>query len=170
LFEMFRDPRYLAPLGVLIAVIFVSAVLAYENSSPNAVAARAGGATVSSAAGAPTPAGAVTDDRRLLDLTKLRDAFLAYRRLHGRFPASRGGSLQTICASDSDAGCALISVAPDAVYADRDQSYWFASDGARVVLVARSDGAYGAAQCPAALPPALSGGPLMCLAFERPVQ
>jgi hypothetical protein len=167
---MFRDPRYLAPLGVLIGVMLVSAVLAQENSSRSAASSSAMPAATS-AADAPTPTlvAASTDAHRLQDLTKLRDAFLAYRRKNGKFPVTKDG-ITTVCASQADPGCVLASVAPAAPFTDQDQPYWFVSDGSRVVLVARAQTVTNNAQCPLVLPSDLSGAPLICLEFERLAQ
>ena len=63
-------------------------------------------------------------------------------------------------------GCAL---AP-APFGDGDEPYWFRSDGARVYLVARAEAATDTAQCPLTLPSDLTGVPILCLQFERPVQ
>jgi hypothetical protein len=169
---MFRDPRYLAPLGVLIAVIFVSAVLAHENtgrSSASAATPAATSAVVSGADSTPSPAVDSADAHRLADLTKLRDAFLAYRRKNGKFPITKDG-ITTICADQADPGCVIISVAPAAPFADKDQPYWFVSDGSRVALVARADKASDSTTCPRVLPADLAGAPVICLEFERPAQ
>ena len=64
----------------------------------------------------------------------------------------------------------LASVPGGAPFADGDQPYWFLSDGTRVVLIARAQTASNTAQCPPALPAALTGVPVMCLKVERPAQ
>jgi hypothetical protein len=180
---MFRDPRYLAPLGVLLGVIFVSAAVAYTgsgnpsaNPSQSATAVTMAGAdpgaqgdATAEPASTPTMDDAAIDARRLRDLTKLRDALLAYRREHGKFPVTKKG-ITTICASPSDPGCVLASMPGGAPFADGNQPYWFVSDGARVVLVARAQAASDATQCPPVLPAELTGVSLTCLKFERPVQ
>ena len=180
---MFRDPRYLAPLGVLLGVIFVSAVLARNGPgryavasvpSPTATATSAGNQGGQDSPPAAEPPPPTTDDaaidaRRLQDLVKVRDALLVYRRQHGKFPVTKNG-LTTLCAQPSDPGCVLGSGAGGPPFADGDQPYWYLSDGARVVLVARAQTATDASQCPAMLPIELAGGPLICLKFERPVQ
>ena len=169
MFEMFRDPRYLAPLAVLLGVIFLSAALA-QHGSKGSAAASALSPTVLAATATPdptpTPDGAAIDARRLRDLVKVRDALLAYRRQHGKFPVTKNG-ITTICAAPTDAGCVL-SETGSVPFADGDQPYWFISDGARVALVARAESASDPAQCPAALPAALVGTPVMCLKFDRP--
>ena len=116
-----------------------------------------------------TPDDAAIDARRAQDLAKVRDALLAYRRQHGKFPVTKNG-ITTICASPSDPGCALALVPGGAPFADGDQPYWFLSDGTRVVLVARAQTASNTSQCPPALPAALTGVPVMCLKVERPAQ
>jgi hypothetical protein len=174
---MFRDPRYLAPLGVLTGVILVSAALVLHGPGRSAAGSAASptpGATLAAPAtpeptATPTPDDAAVDARRLLDLIKVRDALLAYRRQHGSFPVTKKG-ITTLCASPSDPGCVLASMPGGAPFADGDQPYWFVSDGTRVVLVARALTASDTGQCPPALPPTLSGVPLTCLKFERPAQ
>ena len=164
---MFRDPRYLAPLGVLLGVIVVAAVAAYAGSGRSDASVvpiattMAGDATPAATA---TPERESTDARRMRDLVKVRDAMLAYRQQHGKFPISK--SLGALCATSSDPGCAL---AP-APFADGDEPYRFRSDGARVYLVTRAETATDTAQCPPALPDELTGVPVLCLQFERPVQ
>jgi hypothetical protein len=169
---MFRDPRYLAPLGVLIGVMLVSAVFAYENPGGSAASPPAAPTATSAAAALqPTPAldDASIDAHRVQDLTKLRDAFLAYRRKNGKFPVTSDG-ITTICADPADPGCVLASVAAGVPFADRDQPYWFVSDGSRVVLVARAQTATNSTQCPRVLPPDLTAASVICLEFERPAQ
>ena len=169
---MFRDLRYVAPLGVLIGVILVSAVLAHESSGRSAAASPAAPAAVSPTS-APestaTPDGATVNAHRLQDLTNLRDVFLAYRRQHGKFPMTKDG-ITTVCHEAADPGCALASTGANVPFADGDQPYWFISDGSRVVLLAPAQPASGARQCPAALPFPLAAGPLICLQIERPAQ
>jgi hypothetical protein len=173
LFEMFRDPRYLAPLGVLVGVIFVSAALAHEGPGRSSASSPATPAVTFAAASdpeaTPTPDAVSIDAHRLQDLTKLRDAFLAYRRKNGKFPVTKDG-ITTICAGEADPGCVLASVASGAPFADRDQPYWFVSDGSRVVLVAPAQAPSDSTQCPRVLPPDLAGAPVICLQFERPAQ
>ena len=180
---MFRDPRYLAPLAVLLGVIFVSAVLARNGPgryaaasvpSPTALATAAGNqggqdSPPAAEAPPPTPDDAAVDARRMQDLVKVRDALLVYRRQHGKFPVTKNG-LTTLCAQPSDPGCVLGFGDGGPPFADGDQPYWYSSDGARVVLVARARAATDASQCPAKLPIERSGSPLVCLKFERPVQ
>jgi hypothetical protein len=164
---MFRDPRYLAPLGVLLGVIFVAAIAA-ETGSGRTVASAVPTAAVATAEASASPTAAatadagVTDARRMRDLVRVRDAMLAYRQAHGKFPVTKNG-MTTLCASSSNPGCVL---AP-APFADGDEPYWFLSDGSHVYLVARGDSGLDNAQCPSALPSALAGVPLVCLEFER---
>ncbi len=168
---MFRDPRYLAPLGVLTGVILVSAALALHGPGRSAAGSDASPtpAATLAAPATPTPDNAAVDARRLLDLVKVRDALLSYRRLHGSFPVTKNG-ITTVCEGPSDPGCVLASMPGGAPFADGDQPYWFVSDGTRVVLVAHALTASDTAQCPPALPPTLTGVPLICLKFERPAQ
>jgi hypothetical protein len=117
----------------------------------------------------PTSADAAIDARRLLDLVKVRDALLSYRRQHGRFPVTKNG-ITTLCAKPSDPGCVLKDGAGGPPFADGDQPYWYLSDGARVVLVARAQTAMEVSPCPEMLPSELTGTALVCLGFERPLQ
>jgi hypothetical protein len=171
---MFRDPRYLAPLGVLLGVILLSSVLAQRATGhsaaaiePSATAAAGEGAAGPGATS--TPDGAAIDAARLQDLVKVRNALLAYRRLNGRFPVTKNG-VTTICTAPSDPGCVLATQPGAVPFADGDLPYWFLSDGARVVLIAPAQSASDLADCPPVLPPQLSGKPLICLKFDRPAQ
>jgi hypothetical protein len=162
---MFRDPRYLAPLGVLLGVIVVAGAAARTGSGrSDASVAPVATATAGAPAATATPDGAAIDARRMGDLVKIRDAMLAYRQQHGKFPTSK--SLTPICGASSDAGCAL---AP-APFADGDEPYFFRSDGAQVFLVARGLTVTDMSQCPLVLPDELTGVPLTCLQFARPMQ
>ena len=168
---MFRDPRYLAPLSVLIGVILLSAVLAQHGSKGSAAASAPSPAVAADTAeptAIPTPDGAALDAHRLEDLVKVRDALLVYRRQHGKFPVTKNG-VTTICAAPTDPGCVL-SETGGVPFADGDQPYWFISDGARVALVARAATAFDPAHCPRALPPQLAAAQLMCLKFDRSAQ
>lgn len=170
---MLRDPRYLAPLGVLLGVILLSAVLAQRASGDSAAAsAPSATAVIDDATATPaptsTPDGGAIDAARLQDLVKVRDALLAYRRLHGKFPITKNAA--TICAAPSDPGC-VVALEPGTVpFADGDQPYWFVSDGARVTLIAPAHTPFNAAQCPPVLPAILTGQPVICLKFDRAVQ
>jgi hypothetical protein len=170
---MFRDPRYLAPLGVLLGVILLSSVLAQRSTGQSAAASAPSATVVADATAGPsptsTPDGAAVDARRLQDLVKVRTALLAYRRQNGRFPVTKNG-VTTICTAPADPGCAL-AVRPGAVpFADGDQPYWFLSDGARVVLIAPATTPSDQAECPPVLPPELNGKGLICLKLDRPAQ
>lgn len=183
MFEMFRDPRYLTPLGLLLGVILVSALLARNGSgryaaasvpSPTATATSAGnqGGRDNPPTGerpTPTPDDAAIDARRMQDLVNVRDALLAYRRQRGKFPVTKNG-VTTLCAQTSDLGCVPGSGAGGPPFADRDQPHWYLSDGVRVVFVARAQTATDSSQCPAMLPIELTGSPLVCRKFEGPVQ
>lgn len=169
---MFRDPRYLAPLGVLLGVILLSSVLAQRSSGPTAAASAPSATVVASTATAEpaptaTPDGAAIDAGRLQDLVKVRNALLAYRRQNGRFPVTKNG-VTTICTAATDPGCVLASKPGAVPFADGDQPYWFLSDGARVVLVAPATTPSDLAECPPVLPPQLAGKSLICLKFDRP--
>ncbi len=164
---MFRDPRYLAPLGVLLGVIVVAGVAARTGpgrSDASAVPVATATATAAAPAATATPDGAAIDARRMGDLVKIRDAMLQYRQEHGKFLTSK--VLTVLCGALSDPGCAL---AP-APFADGDEPYYFRSDGAQVFLVARGLTATDTSQCPPVLPEELTGVPLTCLQFARPAQ
>ncbi len=161
---MFRDPRYLAPLGVLLGVMLVAAVLASDCSSRHAAASREPTVVVEQSS-----ARAVTDADRLQDLAKLRTAMLAYRKRHDAFPVTAQG-ITTICAVQTDPGCVLGSLGTAPPFADRDRPYWFISDGVRAVLVAVSEAASNSAQCPRVLPPELVAALLICLPIGGPPQ
>ena len=169
MFEMFRDPRYLAPLGVLLGVILLSSVLAQRSTGPTAAASAPTATATTGPAPTATPDGAAIDAGRLQDLVKVRNALLAYRRQNGRFPVTKNG-VTTICIAPTDPGCVLASQPGAVPFADGDQPYWFLSDGARVVLVATATTPSDLAECPLALPPQLAGKSLICLKFDRPAR
>ena len=170
---MFRDPRYLAPLGVLLGVILLSSVLAQRSTGQTAAAQVPAPSATAPATAEPaptaTPDGAAIDAGRLQDLVKVRTALLAYRRQNRRFPVTKNG-VTTICIAPTGPGCVLASQPGAVPFADGDQPYWFLSDGARVVLISTATTPSDLAECPPALPPQLTGKSLICLKFDRPAQ
>jgi len=161
--ELFRDPRYLIPLAMLVGVIVISAAMG------------AGPAAVDSAVPAvpgiprtenPTPTPDASNDyRRAIDLGVLRDAAQTFYRTHGSFP-STGGAVVALCVDAADAGCALRE-ARGLPSGDGEFPYHYASDGsAYAVFIARADTPGDETQCPATLPPSLSGMPVMCARAE----
>lgn len=177
MFDMFRDPRYLLPLGVLVGVILASATLAHTNTSdatgtPPLATVEAPHTPISKstdtirAVATPGLDDVLLDSRRALDLARLRDAAIAYKAAHGTYPASRD-VVSPVCAQPSDAGCVLSTIAPDLAYTDGKLPYWFASDGATdFVVIARAQIPTDTSQCPSPLPPALSAAPVLCLRVQ----
>lgn len=154
--EIFRDPRYLVPLGILLAVIVVSAALVYDERAAQG--------------SAPTPvpdAAAVVDYRRIVELGRLRDAAVEYARKHGELPSTHD-EIVPLCALPDDAGCALRDVAPDLPADDGQLPYWYQSDGRSYFLfIARANADGDARDCPPVLPAPLSSGPVMCVRGGR---
>lgn len=172
---MSRDPRYLLPLAILIGVIVVSAALV-ERGRTSAKTASPAAPAVSVTAIGDAPAAEATprlddqfvDARRALDLVQLRDALAEYRKQHNGYP-STDGAVTTLCATPSDAGCALSSIMPDAPFGDDGGPYWYVSDGrnfATLIAIAKLPHVRGQ-NCPRQLPPALSGGQLICVSVPR---
>ncbi|HXK34446.1 MAG TPA: hypothetical protein VNM91_10585 [Dehalococcoidia bacterium] len=152
--EIFRDPRYLVPLGILLAVIVVSAALVYD------------GRTAQSSAPAPDAA-TVVDYRRIVDLGRLRDAAVEYGRKHAELP-STSDEIVPLCALPGDAGCAFRDVAPDLPVDDGQLPYWYQSDGRSYFLfIARANKHGDTRDCPPVLPAPLSSGPVMCVRGGR---
>jgi hypothetical protein len=150
---MFRDPRYLLPLAILLGVIVVSAVLVANERA----------AAGSAAPGSEAEAAAVVDYYRSIDLNRLRDAAIEYGRRHGLLPTT-GGLIQQVCATPQDAACALREVAEQLPAGDGRDPYWYQSDGSSYFLfISRANGEHDRSDCPPVLPPALVAVPIMCL-------
>ncbi len=159
--EMIRDPRYLLPLGLLVAVIMIS--FAIGRGDTHAQSGERGPATT--AAPQPTPDDAAVDARRTGDLQRLSDALGVYRERHGSYPSTRN-TIAQVCSSDSDAGCALKAITGDLVFSDGDEPYYYASDGARYVLMARGKTAGDPRSCPVGLPAELAAGAVICMSGD----
>ena len=162
--DMVRDPRYIAPLAVLLAVILVSAALG-GRALPSVGASGRPSAT-------PGPTEVLSredqllDARRALDLGKLRDALTLYRRRNGTYP-STAGRITTLCDQPSDAGCALSSLGAKLPFSDGELPYWYASDGSTYfALIARAQQAGDTSRCPGPLPDELAVAPVMCIRSE----
>jgi hypothetical protein len=155
---MFRDPRYLVPLGVLVAVILISAVLGRAAESTDAPA----GSDVRSSGVAPTPDASLRDLQRTGDLFRVRDALEAYRSQHGAVP-STGNVLMALCEDRDDPGCSLESIDHQLKFSYDGDRYWYASDGQRFVVIARADQAAPTNECPVGLPREIAGKPIICV-------
>jgi hypothetical protein len=159
---MLRDPRYLLPLGLLVAVIMISFVAGRGNTHAQTGALHH--ATVT-ATPQPTPDDAIIDARRTGDLQRLTDALAVYVKRHGEYPSTHNAIMQ-VCGSDTDAGCALKAVAPDLIFSDAGDPYYYASDGNRYVLISREQATSDACACPVGLPAELVAGPVICRSGE----
>jgi hypothetical protein len=164
LVELLRDPRYLAPLGVLIVVILIASLLGRGDSHAQSQAPA--GQPHATGPVDPTPDTAAIDARRMSDLTRGRDALEDYLGRYGSFPNTRN-TLTTLCAQPSDAGCELKNVSHDLSFSDGDAVYWYASDGARFVLIATALTAQDTGDCPVGLPAELAAAPVICVRGER---
>lgn len=154
---MLRDPRYLVPLGLLVAVIMISFMAGRGDTHAQSGAPRHAVTAVPVA----TPDDAAVDLRRTGDLGRLSDALAVYHDRNGVYPSTRGAIMQ-ICGADTDAGCALKAVAARLTFADAGDPYYYASDGARYVLISRARAASDTSACPVGLPAELVAGPVIC--------
>jgi hypothetical protein len=114
---------------------------------------------------AATPDDAAIDMRRAADLQRLSDALAAYHQRHDTYPTTRNAITQ-VCGADTDAGCALRAITADLVFKDGDDPYYYASDGARYVLMARAKEIGDARGCPVGLPAELAAGGVICMSSE----
>jgi hypothetical protein len=162
--DIVRDPRYIAPLAVLVAVILVSAALG-GRALPS-VGASDQPTPTARPTEALSPEDQLLDARRALDLGYLRDALALYRRRNGAYP-STGGRVATLCDKPSDAGCALSSLGSRLPFSDGELPYWYASDGATYFsLISRAQQSGDTSQCPRPLPKELAVAPVMCVRGE----
>jgi xanthine dehydrogenase small subunit len=115
--------------------------------------------------GGATPDDATIDARRTGDLQRLTDALAVYVKRHGDYPSTHNAIMQ-VCGSDTDAGCALKAVAPDLIFSDAGDPYYYASDGNRYVLISRAKATSDAGACPVGLPAELVAGPVICRSGE----
>ncbi len=87
-------------------------------------------------------------------------------RSSSSYPATYG-DFQLVCGTTADAACVLRSYNPDLPARDRHAlSYWYRSDGATFDLFAAGEVQPIPNDCPRTLPPALSGGPILCVSSE----
>jgi hypothetical protein len=114
---------------------------------------------------AATPDDAAIDTRRGADLQRLSDALAAYHQRHDTYPTTRNAITQ-VCGAETDAGCALNAITGGLVFKDGDDPYYYASDGARYVLMARAKVAGEARGCPVGLPAELVAGGVICMTSE----
>ena len=167
--ELFRDPRYVIPLAMLIFVIIVSAAMgagpgAVDSAVPSIPYVPRQGETQTAE---PPSAALIKDYQRAVDLGKLHDAALAIRERTGAFP-STNDTVVELCASPADRGCA-IREERGLASGDGEFPYYYASDGATyATFVARAETQGDVSRCPAPLPAALVGVPVMCVRVEAP--
>ena len=164
----FRDPTYLIALAALIGLLVASVVLALTYSSA------AGGAPVAAVAPTPVPTPAPTaiptptlaqvllDSRRALDLQQDATALEAFRASRGAYPTSEN-NFMTFCNFAFDPGCQLALVTKKISGGDGTYPYWYRSDGAAFTLFAQVETQPADNGCPAAVPPLLTGVPLLCI-------
>lgn len=161
----FRSPAYLLPLAVLIGVTAVSLALTRAGSGSSATPQPSAVQPTATAPVAPTPtqpAESSADARRRADLAALADLLETYRSRNGTYPTTQG-YFNTVCTQAFDAGCLLTTVSKQLPVTDGTHPYWYRSDGASYTLFAYADAKPAQDDCPAALPPALAGGPVICL-------
>jgi hypothetical protein len=161
--ETLRDARYVVPFTVLVGVIVLSAALAGVQPAHMAPGLAASAPDTATNVSAPTqPALSPADARRTADLATLSDLLETYRSRNGTYPSTEGYTL-TLCATAWDPGCLLASLSSHLPASDGTHPYWYRSDGASYTIFALVDASPNQADCPAPLPPALSGGPILCM-------
>jgi hypothetical protein len=160
---------FIAGVALLVPIVVgVTFALTRSSSSGTADAGNAVSTSVPAATspavatGTPTLADELLDARRALDLRDALDAADAYATLFGAYP-STGGALTTLCLHPTDAGCAIAKYATNLPVSDGQFAYWYASDGRSVTVLARVQTAPEQDDCPADLPAALIGAPVVCL-------
>jgi hypothetical protein len=172
-FGTLRDPLYSAALATLAIIAIVAGAIAAADRTSGASPADAPPAATATSTAPPastrvpiataTPAENIwADSQRLLDLANVRDALQTYRARNGAYP-STDGDFSTLCARSLDAGCLLLSVAPDLKAGDGDEPYWYASDGTTYTLLAVVSAPPETSGCPADLPAELRGRPVACV-------
>jgi hypothetical protein len=163
--ELLRDPRYLLPLAMLLAVILISAAM---GAGPDAVTSAVPEIPYVPRADTPTPEPTsehLRDYQRAADLGALREAALAVHRRTGAFPDSRN-AIVPVCETVGDVGCALRE-ARGLPSGDGTRPYYYASDGeSYAVFIARTDERADDSRCPMVLPVELRDKPLMCVFVE----
>jgi hypothetical protein len=157
-----RNPRYLLPLAALIAVTVISLALAQATStdagsSPQTVA------RPTAVPASPTPvAQSPADGRRAADLATIGDLLATYKSRNGTYPTT-DKYFATLCQLAFDAGCLLTTISKNLPVTDGANPYWYQSDGQSYTLFAVADAKPDPDICPAEVPPALAGKPLICL-------
>ncbi len=165
--ELFRDPRYVIPLAMLIFVIVVSAAMGAGPSAVDSAVPEIPFVPRQEESAAPPSAELMKDYQRAVDLGNLHDAALAVRERTGAFPSTNGAVVE-LCASSADRGC-TIREARGLASGDGEFPYYYASDGATyATFVARAETQGDTSRCPAPLPAALESAPVMCVRVEAP--
>lgn len=168
--ETLRDARYVVPFTVLLGVIALSLALARVGSVHTAPRIDTSVPAVAPGVPAGTQSTPSTDDvRRSADLAALRDLLETYRSRNGAYPTTESYIL-TLCATAWDAGCLLTSLSSHVPASDGTHPYWYRSDGTSYTLFAMVDAPPARGDCPSQLPPALSGGPVLCVSSPGGVQ
>jgi hypothetical protein len=160
----FRSPAYLLSLAVLVGVTAVSLALTRAGSGASVPPPSVVQPTATAPA-SPTPmlpAESPADVRRRADLAALADLLETYRSRNGSYPSTQD-YFNTVCTQAFDAGCLLTAVSKQLPVTDGTHPYWYRSDGASYTLFAYADAESAQDGCPAALPPALVSGPVICL-------
>jgi hypothetical protein len=163
--ELFRDPRYVIPLIMLMFVIVVSAA---TGAGPGAVDSAVPSLPyVPREEGVPAP-DLARDYARGVDLGKLREAALGYYRQAGSFPDTENQAV-AICEDGANSACALRLVQEDLPLDDGEHPYYYASDGMTYALfIAKAEVKGDMSQCPELVPVELASSPLMCTRLEAP--
>ena len=159
-----RDPRYWVPFVALIAIIAVAAVMRNSGSSE---AEQVVLTPTPAATSTPDPSHTPTidetllDARRVFDIAAAQKALASYHNEHRSYP-STGGAFQILCSTHKDAGCVLRNYDPKLAASDGLMGYWYQSNGTTYWLFSRIEAVPESNECPATLPPALAGGPVLC--------
>jgi len=154
-----RDPRYVLPLALLVAIIVVSAVL---RTSPSGEASKATPAATPAPVRTPGLDEQLLDSHRAFDLAAIAQTLEAYRAQNGAYP-STGADVQLLCAVGDNVGCVLRSYNRSLPASDGIFGYWYRSDGAAFTLYAHADIKPATDDCPPPLPAALAGGYVLCV-------
>jgi hypothetical protein len=164
---MLRDPRYTVPLGILLGVILVSAVLMNRQTSAASPAVPSTTpSAVDAAAATPVPADQSLDWSRAADLAKLRGAVELYHTRRGAYP-STGNAVVQICADPVKPSCAVAAVVRQDPAAAESLPYWYVSDGSTyATFVSPADVAGDPKDCPPRLPSPLASKPVMCVRIQ----
>jgi hypothetical protein len=158
----FRDPRYFGPFAALIGVIVLSAVLAGRSGGASAAPSAATATAAPRVARTPGADEILLDSRRFIDLNKLADTLKTLRQKDGAYPAT-DGVYKPICFAVGDPTCVLASLAGKVPASDGQYAYYYRSDGATFTLVAHTQVWPQQDNCPADVPAAFDGGPVLCV-------